>query len=799
MTSILQIAVSNLLLATLLAVPALAVGRLWKNQQVAHLMWVIVLAKFVTPPLWNVPIPLAAMVGTTPTNAPQPEKWWKREHFANQVAPVSRPMSESVKSVGDIKAEPVGSPISNSATAGNATLKSESSGFTPEMSPPTWFTILSQLWLFSSSLCCIVVFARVVQFHRLARRGEAADALLVQRVTRLAERLRLSRIPDVQLLDAEIAPMVWPLTWRKQVLLPKRLAGDLTPAQLDTVIVHELAHLVRHDELVRLLETVVTCLFWWNPLVWLARRELHVAEESCCDALVVCSLPESRQQYGEALLRVAEMLTFGPSLPELASAFGKERFLKRRIEMILNHKFRRSASWQAKLVLLVLSLAVLPLAATAMSQEPIPSAEAPTADAPTAEDGGDPQPSPNATDLRETIRTAEKMIRPLYSLAGDDTRITSTEQLRIMDVDTWIRFWLRHTGQPGTPADFSVTRPSGAPRIDFEQCMVLAVTESPGQLNAGIRVVAITETDRQLTVNYENMPYQAPEGVLAPGNSFGILVIPRSLKEVIFRHNVQEARSRILGEPPVWKEVRRIAALDALPSVTVPQLDTGPHGGHFSQSLRIAVDPKIGNGLQPAPETGNPAPPISTVARHAINIGFAHDPGPGNYDGIVGRPNDVWNFVDIGTTAVDYLRSADGLGTPMTLKVSRHDGEWGIEGVSGVFHGYIYHNCQCIDLNATITGLPPGRYMAYVYAHGDAPNQNAEVELAVGPESYGRKSTLNDGTWKFRSKTVEEGVQYVSFQFASAAGQPVTITAHRAGSGYSMLNAIQIAPMDAVK
>lgn len=240
-------------------------------------------------------------------------------------------------------------------------------------------------------------------------------------------------------------------------------------------------------------------------------------------------------------------------------------------------------------------------------------------------------------------------------------------------------------------------------------------------------------------------------------------------------------------------------AEDGVDPQTVPRSDTRPQRGSDLQSLRTDVYPKLGNGLQPAANTASPAPPISAVARQAINIGFAHDPGPGNYDGVVGRPNDVWNFVDIGTTAVDYLRSADGLGTPMTLKVSRHDGEWGIKGVSGIFQGYIYHNCQCVDLSATISGLPPGRYMAYVYAHGDAPNQNADVELAVGPESHGRKATLNDGSWQFRSKKFEEGVQYVSFPFRAEAGQPVIITAHRAGSGYSMLNAIQITPVNAVK
>jgi hypothetical protein len=109
-----------------------------------------------------------------------------------------------------------------------------------------------------------------------------------------------------------------------------------------------------------------------------------------------------------------------------------------------------------------------------------------------------------------------------------------------------------------------------------------------------------------------------------------------------------------------------------------------------------------------------------------------------------------------------------------------------------VFHAYIYHNSRTVDLQATFTGLASGQYKIYVYAHGDAPDQNAKVELVVGSKNCGSKSTLNDGSWKFRSKTFTEGVQYVSFEFAIADSEPVKVTSRRAGSTYSMFNAIQI-------
>ncbi len=176
----------------------------------------------------------------------------------------------------------------------------------------------------------------------------------------------------------------------------------------------------------------------------------------------------------------------------------------------------------------------------------------------------------------------------------------------------------------------------------------------------------------------------------------------------------------------------------------------------------------------------------------ALSVVFGMDPGKGKYDGVIGEPNDTWNLLDVRQTSIKSLRSHTGSKTPVDLKVSENDGEWGIKDHTGVFHAYIYHNSRDVDLQATFTGLSSGQYRIYVYAHGDAPDQNAKIELAIGTEVIGSKSTLNDGSWDFRSKTFKEGVQFVSFEFTVKESEPVKVTSKRAGSSYSMFNAIQI-------
>ena len=343
--------------------------------------------------------------------------------------------------------------------------------------------------------------------------------------------------------------------------------------------------------------------------------------------------------------------------------------------------------------------------------------------------------------------------RPLISFIGPDTQILKQQHLRVTTRDAWIQLWLRHNGKAASGEGSDQYRPPGIPEIDFDQCMVIAITERPGQLNAGVAAVGIIESDREIAFDYDVVLYQSPKGAPTTGNAYGYFVLPRSKKPIVLRRNMQDNGSRLTAGPAIWKEVATFQALDAIK----PRTD--PHA------------------------------PVS------LNIVFAHDPGTGRYDGVVGQSSDNWNFVNVGATNAENLVSSQGTATPVKLSITKNDGEWGIMEHSGVFHGYIYDNCRCVDLQATFTGMPPGRYKVYVFAHGDAPNQNSDIELFAGGETFPAKSTLNDGTWDFRSSELVEGNQYVSFEFDVLNDEPVRITSRRSGSAYSMFNAIQIIPV----
>jgi TonB family protein len=70
---------------------------------------------------------------------------------------------------------------------------------------------------------------------------------------------------------------------RPQVVLPAQLAATLDDDELRAVLVHELSHVARRDNLLSLAQSALCAIFWFHPLVWLAASRSRVERERACD------------------------------------------------------------------------------------------------------------------------------------------------------------------------------------------------------------------------------------------------------------------------------------------------------------------------------------------------------------------------------------------------------------------------------------------------------------------------------------------------------------------------------------
>ncbi|TCJ19002.1 M56 family metallopeptidase [Flaviaesturariibacter flavus] len=87
------------------------------------------------------------------------------------------------------------------------------------------------------------------------------------------------------------------------ILLPVAAMANLTPAQLEAVLLHELSHIRRYDYLVNLLITAINVVLYFNPFVRLFIRAVENERENCCDELVL-QFEYDKVGYASALLEL---------------------------------------------------------------------------------------------------------------------------------------------------------------------------------------------------------------------------------------------------------------------------------------------------------------------------------------------------------------------------------------------------------------------------------------------------------------------------------------------------------------
>ncbi len=103
---------------------------------------------------------------------------------------------------------------------------------------------------------------------------------------KLGARMGLTR--PVQLLVSALAQVPTVVGWlRPVVLVPVGALSGLPPEHLEALLLHELAHIRRHDYLVNMLQSVAEALLFYHPAVWWVSGHMREERELCCDDVAV--------------------------------------------------------------------------------------------------------------------------------------------------------------------------------------------------------------------------------------------------------------------------------------------------------------------------------------------------------------------------------------------------------------------------------------------------------------------------------------------------------------------------------
>ncbi|WP_048922234.1 M56 family metallopeptidase [Rufibacter radiotolerans] len=190
-----------------------------------------------------------------------------------------------------------------------------------------------------------------------------------QRVQILSQKLGLKKL--VQLAESglvKVPAVVGHL--QPIILLPLGTAAGLSPAQLEAILAHELAHVSRHDYLMNLLQCVVEALFFFHPAVWWISENIRAEREHCCDDLAL-TLCDNSLTYAYALTNLEEILMKKPvSNPQLAMTFsGKKRSLLSRIKRLVQGPSLRPSFSEGFMAACVLMVGILLFSVSAMAYQ----------------------------------------------------------------------------------------------------------------------------------------------------------------------------------------------------------------------------------------------------------------------------------------------------------------------------------------------------------------------------------------------------------------------------------------------
>lgn len=310
-----QYIISNIAVAGLLAFVAWLVGRSDRNSSLAHLLWVSVFLKLITPAVAVLEVPV-------------PAGWCPEMLTVDKATANETPPSLDRQSSHDHR-------------RANTAEKTASGWTVGLILKQYWTHFLAAVWLVGFLFVVIRGGRQFLKLQALIRNEGEVDEEATEFIGKLVRQHFQSTAagktgPPVVRLPIRISPMLFGAGKKTVVVCPEILWHSFTPEERQAFLAHEAAHFCRRDHWVRWIEWLASAVYWWFPPLHVARRQLERHEEVCCDLWAVEQLKSSRRSYAEALLKAVDfMSTQRGAIPRLASSMQATENLEHRLRRVM--------------------------------------------------------------------------------------------------------------------------------------------------------------------------------------------------------------------------------------------------------------------------------------------------------------------------------------------------------------------------------------------------------------------------------------------------------------------------------
>jgi beta-lactamase regulating signal transducer with metallopeptidase domain len=313
-----------------------------RRPHLAYLLWLVVIAKCLTPPVWSSPAGVFSWVttGRATTNGTQ---------LAATVSAQEPPSLEGVS---------LGAAVTRPQTfEPRSELIHQSQ--TPDML--TAIGALGLVWLSGTVILVAIFFGNGIRIvRRLKRTALSPDPAWLEQLDACARQLGLQRTVRLVVTSEPLGPAVYGII-RPVVVLPYSVAASASRSAMPSILLHELIHVRRGDPLIALLQVTAQCVWWFHPCVWWANRQVNREREQACDEELLATSQLDPADYAQCLL---DVLRTKQRLRPIAGFPGVRavEVTKRRLEHIMQPRtgfHRRTPRW-CWTITLVLALVALP-------------------------------------------------------------------------------------------------------------------------------------------------------------------------------------------------------------------------------------------------------------------------------------------------------------------------------------------------------------------------------------------------------------------------------------------------------
>ncbi|PWU69985.1 BlaR1 family beta-lactam sensor/signal transducer [Gracilibacillus dipsosauri] len=234
----------------------------------------------------------------------------------------------------------------------------------------TWMNhVLTIIWILGMLVLIAFSFHAWIKLRQIKRSTSPINNNeVISLFEECKQRMNVSR----QLLLGESPLVKSPMTFgifKTYIILPSHAKAWLSTDEIKYILLHELHHYKNKDIATNFLIVLFQILYWYNPLIWMAFREMRLDREIACDRAVLNTLDQNQHvAYGNTIIMFADKSSLSRQFAMVNQLTSSKKQLKKRIERIA------AFTMETKLLQLKSILIFILLAGFVVSQIPIVSA-----------------------------------------------------------------------------------------------------------------------------------------------------------------------------------------------------------------------------------------------------------------------------------------------------------------------------------------------------------------------------------------------------------------------------------------